>query len=626
MTMIKKGILNQLIQSHDLASIEQHLIYTYLINNKISYSESSILSNYFKAFNQIPQLYFDTSELSISTIKELENYLELIIPVTDRKFNGAFFTPDYIIDFIINEVQPQEQHKNLDPSCGCGAFLVGLADYYKKKFTKPIKKIIQENIFGSDILEYNIHRAKLILTIYALQNGEQLMDSDFNLYHQDSLKANWKEQFDNIVGNPPYVKFQDLTDETRTYLAKHWTTVEGGSFNLYFAFFELGYKLLKPTGKLGFITPNNYFTSLAGEAIRKYFQDKKCVSRIIDFSHKKVFDAQTYTALTFLNKQENEAITFDRIKDGYSPEEFLQNANGSLNYIKDLNFKKWRLLKADEQQNIRIIETIGKPIGKLFDICVGIATLKDDIFFIDGSKITNGCYVKTTDNGIFEIEKEVVKPVYKISDFKTQEEAEQNNRKIICPYTIKKGIATAIPESDFKNKFPKCYAYLVTEKENLLARDKGKVNFDPFYVWGRTQGLTRIGKKILNPTFSLRPRFLLIEESEAFFTNGYGLFFREPEIQGLFNELVEPISKIENIDVVQKILNSCIMDYYVTKTSVAIEGGYPCYQKNFIEKFTIPNLSEYEIELIRNLNDAVEIDEFLIGKYQINLPVPNLAS
>jgi hypothetical protein len=69
MTMIKKGILNHLIQSHDLASIEQHLIYTYLINNKISYSENSILSNYFKAFNQIPQLYFDTSELSISTIK-----------------------------------------------------------------------------------------------------------------------------------------------------------------------------------------------------------------------------------------------------------------------------------------------------------------------------------------------------------------------------------------------------------------------------------------------------------------------------------------------------------------------------------------------------------------------------
>ena len=70
--------------------------------------------------------------------------------------------------------------------------------------------------------------------------------------------------------------------------------------------------------------------------MRKYFQQKKCVTRILDFSHKKVFDAQTYTALTFLDKKENNAIVFDRIKETSSPEYFLQNANGSPNFLKDL--------------------------------------------------------------------------------------------------------------------------------------------------------------------------------------------------------------------------------------------------------------------------------------------------
>lgn len=622
--MIKKGLLNQLIKTHDLVNLEKHLIYTFLTDNKIEFAKNSILKNYFKDFEQIPQLYFDASSLGIRSIKELESYLELIIPTEDRKFNGAFFTPDYIIDFIIKELEPQENHKNLDPSCGCGAFLVGLTDYYKKTFNKPIKKILSENIFGSDILAYNIHRTKLILTVYALQNGEQVSESDFNLFHQDSLKAKWKDRFDNIVGNPPYVKFQDLTDESRSYLAKHWTTVDGGTFNLYFAFFELGYKLLKPSGKLGYITPNNYFTSLAGEALRKYFQQQKCVTRIIDFSHKKVFDAQTYTALTFLDKKENEAITFDRIKDGYSPEEFLPTANGSPNYLNDLNFKKWRLLKTDEQQNIRTIETIGMPIGKLFEICVGIATLKDEIFFIDGSNSNKDFYFKSTDNGVFEIEKEIVKPVYKISDFRTQEEVEQNNRKIICPYSFIKGVAIPISEKEFKKKYPKCYRYLLSEKDNLLARDKGKVTFSPFFVWGRTQGLTKIGKRILNPTFSQHPRFLLVEEEDAYFTNGYGLFFREQETNELFDDLVNPIAKIKNIDVVQKILNSFVMDYYVSKTSVSIEGGYPCYQKNFIEKFTIPLLTETEIETLRNLNNKSLVDDFLIDKYQLNVLAGNL--
>jgi methylase of polypeptide subunit release factors len=622
--MVKKTILNDLISNQDLTSLEKHLVCQYLNNKNLDFTESPILTEYLKTFEQDTNLFFGVSSLEIDTIKDLENHLELIIPQTDRKLNGAFFTPDYIIDFIINEVKPQPNDKNLDPSCGCGAFLIGLTDYYKNTFDKSIKSIVKENIFGSDILAYNIHRTKLLLSIYALQHNEILEESDFNLYNQDSLKAEWNLTFDTVVGNPPYVKFQDLSDENREYLVKNWTTVEGGTFNLYFAFFELGYKLLKPTGRLGFITPNNYFTSLAGEAIRRFFQQKKCVTRIIDFTHKKVFDAQTYTALTFLNKQENEAITFDRLKNGYTPQDFLPIANGSPNYLKDLNVKKWRLLKTDEQKNIRTIETIGTQISKLFDICVGIATLKDDVFFIDGTNEKNGYFIKTTDKGTFEIEKEITKPVYKISDFKTQEEAEQNTRRIICPYIIKGKTATPIPETEFKKRFPKCYEYLLSEKEVLQNRDKGKVKFEPFFVWGRTQGLAKTGKKILNPTFSQTPRFLKIDEEEAYFTNGYGTYFREPEIDTLFADTVNPISKIKNIDVVQKILNSIVMHYYISKTSVAIEGGYPCYQKNFIEKFTIPEFTESEIELLRSLNDKDEIDGFLIEKYHLNLPVPNL--
>lgn len=625
--MVNKGVLNELIKTQDLASLEQHLIYSYLKSKQIDFSSSPILTKYFKNFEQKLQLYFDTSSLNISNIKELENYLELLIPNKDRKLNGAFFTPDYIINFIVNEIKPKEADTNIDLSCGCGAFLVGLIDYYQKTFGKKIQQIVSKNIFGSDILDYNINRTKLILTIYALQYGETLQENDFNLYCHDSLKANWKQQFDNVVGNPPYVKFQDLSEENREYLARKWTTVEGGTFNLYFAFFELGYKLLKAEGKLGYITPNNYFTSLAGEAIRKFFQQKKCVSRIVDFSHKKVFDAQTYTAITFITKQENEAIMFDRIKENCNPKEFLAFANGSLNYLNDLNPKKWRLLKTDEQKNIKTIETIGSPIGKLFDICVGIATLKDEIFFVDGSQENDGYYLKTTENGVFEIEKSITKPVHKISDFRTQTEAEKNNRRIVCPYYIKKGVATPIPEVDFKKQFPKCYAYLLTEKGNLLSRDKGKVAFEPFYVWGRTQGLTKSGRRILTPTFSQKPRFLVIKQADAFFTNGYGIFFKEESTNNsLFAIEANPISQIENIDIVQKILNSYVMHYYVSKTSVAIEGGYPCYQKNFIEKFTIPEFSTEEIKLLRSLNAQEKIDDFLISKYHLEIYLPNLSA
>ena len=420
------------------------------------------------------------------------------------------------------------------------------------------------------------------------------------------------------------MKFQDLSEENRLYLINNWESIKNGTFNLYFAFFELGHKLLTKNGKLGYITPNNYFTSLAGISLRQYFLQNKCVTRIVDFRHKKVFDAQTYTAITFLNNKKNEYILFDKIKDKETCPNFLISANGSPNYLKNLDVNKWRLLKTQEQENIRIIESIGTPIKQLFNIAVGIATLKDEVFFVDSAKEMNDYLIKETENGTFYIEKEITKPVYKISQFKNQNEIEQNTLRIITPYFTNSKSAIPIPEDEFKIKYPKCYEYLLSEKETLENRDKGKNKYSPFYLWGRTQGITRFGKKILNPTFSKHPRFLFVPEEDAYYTNGYGIYFDKDDskIMSLLTGDYHEISQEDNMLVVQKILNSIVMDYYIKTTSVSIEGGFPCYQKNFIEKFTIPNFSKDEVELLRNLDRKDKIDELLIKKYQLNIPVP----
>ncbi|MEZ4908239.1 MAG: hypothetical protein R2771_11515 [Saprospiraceae bacterium] len=62
-----------------------------------------------------------------------------------------------------------------------------------------------------------------------------------------------------------------------------------------------------------------------------------------------------------------------------------------------MNVDKWRLLKTQEQENIRIIENIGTPIKQLFNIAVGIATLKDEVFFVDSANEINGYLTKETE-------------------------------------------------------------------------------------------------------------------------------------------------------------------------------------------------------------------------------------
>ncbi|GAI97012.1 unnamed protein product, partial [marine sediment metagenome] len=232
----------------------------------------------------------------------------------------------------VNGLNPQYNDKNIDPSCGCGAFLIGLSEYYVSKFRKPIPILLRENIFGVDILSYNVRRTKILLTLFGLLNNQIIREEDLNIVQVDSLKSNWVKlfknnlsgKFNNVLGNPPYVKYQDLPDEMRIDLLERWKTIKKGNFNLYFAFFELGYNLLSNEGKLGYITPNNYFTSLAGISLRDYFHTKKCVTEIIDFNHKKVFDVLSYTAITFINRKRNFVILYDRIEENQNPKDFLK--------------------------------------------------------------------------------------------------------------------------------------------------------------------------------------------------------------------------------------------------------------------------------------------------------------
>ena len=462
-----------------------------------------------------------------------------------------------------------------------------------------------------------------MITLFALLNGENISEEDINIICCDSLRYNWHQKFDCIVGNPPYVKFQDMSDESRDFLAAQWNTTSFGTYNLYFAFFELGYNLLSESGRLGYITPNNFFTSLAGESLRSYFQLHQCVYKIVDFNATKVFDVQTYTAITFINKCKNGYIEYGRIKDNQTPREFLRDISFSSNLYEDLNTKKWRLLSNDERYIVKQIESIGEPIGSLFSICVGIATLKDEVFSFFPTASDERYFYFVRDNITWKVEKQLTRSTVKISDMKCQDDIIKNKRRFIFPYKVIKEKVTPIPEDEMETLYPSCYAYFIYVKEILATRGKGKQKYSPFYSYGRSQGLNRTGVKLYTPTFSKTPRFLIDLDETSLFTNGYGIYFRETD-NNLFD--VNPITEKRNLDVIQKILNSNIMHFYITATSVSIDGGYPCYQKNFIEKFTIPFLSEEQISRIRDISDESSLNTYLEEIYQINLPTPNRCS
>ena len=610
--------LSEIINKYNALNIENALVQLFLENHNIVVKKNILIRKIAEDVSlEVLKIKKELSDVfKYGKIEDFINIFERMIPDRDKNINGAFFTPQLITDYMASETITDARQKICDPSCGCGAFLIAAAKRLRSRFGAGITYAIENNLFGVDIAPYSIRRAKILLTLLALQNGEDKKEIRFNLVCKNSLVSEidniFSTQFDVVIGNPPYVKFQDLDSGLRRRLSADWQTLNVGNFNLYFAFFEIGIKMLKKDGILSYITPNNYFTSLAAISLRKYLSSQNLIKRILDFNHLKIFDAQTYTCITFLQKHNKKYFDFDRV-DHYDGLNKLNKLKYSKILFSSLNNNKWRLLKREDQKNIKKIESAGEKLKNLADIHVGIATCKDAVYFVDGSTLTGGFYHKKSEDKTYKIEKRVTKPIVKISDFKNQKTLDANNRRIIFPYEKINGKFEIIPEKKFKNIFPFCYEYLCSKKHELNLRDKGNTDYPEWYAYARSQGLNFFGEKLLTPTFSSEPRFLFEHNNDALFCNGYAVYLKDNH--DLFNSNAGRL----NLAVLKKILNSHIMDYYIKKTSVSIEGGYPCYQKNFIETFNIPYLSTKEIDFLEKENDSLKIDIFLKKKYGIHI-------
>jgi adenine-specific DNA-methyltransferase len=150
---------------------------------------------------------------------------------------------------------------------------------------------------------------------------------------------------------------------------------------------------------------------------------------------------------------------------------------------------------------------------------------------------------------------------------------------IIFPYKNEK----IIPENIFKKHYPKAFEYLLKHRDILENRDKGGgKHYDEFYSFGRSQGLkTSFGRKIITSTMNLKPRFYVIEDLGTTFYSGYCI---KPKIDIDLYELCD-------------ILNSNLMEQYVSAVSKSYRGGYKSYAKSFIKDFIHPSFFKIQPSL-----------------------------
>ncbi len=540
-------------------------------------------------------------------IEFIIEFFESLLDQDNINENGIVFTPKYIADYIFDKATPEfdfsDLPKIIDPSCGCGIFLASSAIKLHNKLNMSFKDILNKAIFGIELDKDNARRCNVVLNLLPLMFGESNEGLNVNIKCTDSLKCNWCEEFnvkgyDFIFGNPPYVNTHDMTKETSKFLKETFSSTRSGVYNIFYAFIEHAYSFLKSNGMLSYIVPNNFLTIKSATGLRKFISLRKCLKMILDFSDNMVFKpVRTYNCIIQITRTQNEYLQYCVMKSCDNIQEGLNRIEFDIMPLNRLDDNSWKLVGKKTRENLNKIEN--QFIGIKEFIRTGIATLRDDVYIVESDNLG---YYKTVEGKRHYLEDDIVKRLYKIPELKKDAKLQNICRYIIFPYRKGKSGFEIIPEDELKNDYPQTYEYLYLMRSELDSRDKGKPNNVAWYAYGRTQGLNRYGKKLLFPTFSNTPKFKLVDDEYALFCNGYAVFQ---------NERVE-------LEVLRRILNSVLMKYYVSNTSYAIEGGYFCYQKKYIERFSLPLLTEEEKKDILSLQGQ-ELDSYLIKLYNLDI-------
>jgi adenine-specific DNA-methyltransferase len=390
------------------------------------------------------------------------------------KNDGVVFTGNKICNQIIEIVNPKIYEKICEPSVGRGSFVFAILEKFRKEgnLNTDIKYFVENNLHCFDINKQFIDDLKEALECYLSILG---IDSEINLYNikcEDFLLQ--KERFDLIIGNPPYVRIQNLKREYLDLLKRDLKSITLGNIDLYYAFME---KSLKCSNRVGFIIPNSFIRTKSGKFLREIIKDN--IRYIYDFCSDKVWEKiSTYTCIVVCESTPSEHINY------------VTSKNNLIKLKSDLSDEKW----------IFSDQTFGEnKLGDIINYCSGgLATIKDNVYKIQRVD-SKYCYI-----GNNKIEFDICKKVIKA----TKERRFDTHKWIIYPYDK---MGKVLSESFISENYPLAYQYLLKSKKVLEKRDKGKTEkYDTWFAYGRRQGLMKQknGRVVILPLTFLKSRGL----------------------------------------------------------------------------------------------------------------------
>ncbi|RYZ88326.1 MAG: hypothetical protein EOP04_09650 [Proteobacteria bacterium] len=241
------------------------------------------------------------------------------LPEEDRnKAFGSFYTPQYIARFFaryLRESHTPSRFKTLrtiDPACGSGVFLRTLLELQCDPLQDTVLPSTIENVVnktvGIDIDPNATEAAKLSISLLHLVLLDRL-PSTLPIITAEALEyfsdhPNIVGSFDAVLMNPPFVRWEMISEELKLRLQSLMGADGTGRQDLYLPFVKMALELLKPGGFACVVVPQTFLMGVSSSKMRKMLSERSWIHCLADLSAIRVFeDASAYVSLIIFQKK-----------------------------------------------------------------------------------------------------------------------------------------------------------------------------------------------------------------------------------------------------------------------------------------------------------------------------------
>ena len=425
-----------------------------------------------------------------------------------RKDGGVVYTPPAIALRMCRLAAPKLSDRVLEPSCGRGVFIFALAEFHLEQGASPeaCARLLAANLRACELDPDAALDAVGLWDAYWASKGVGL-PPPIIVKAEDSLFAGFShERFDLVLGNPPYVRFQNLPEAYRARLQKRFSSCARGNVDLYFAFVE---RALEQALRFCLIVPNSWMSSRSGAALRSALLPT--IEKLVDFGDALVFDpVRAYVCIALASpgaktepilvahagaalKGAAQALSAGAPKPASAPDAW----EGIARADPRLTGSSWLIRKdapalSPTPKSAPLIAHATLTLGDIATLHSGIATLADSAYSFQADIGADG-FARFHDAATgrdLTIHASLCPRRVKITKCSTQTDILALRERILFPYGAD---GRLLGEAELADSHPDALAFLKARKARLALRDKGKQDdYEGWHAYGRRQGLRTI--------------------------------------------------------------------------------------------------------------------------------------